>query len=116
MNRDPSNIGGLLSLGCRVGESDASSPRFKAPLRCTAALVGTLFASAVLGQVNVTTQHNDSQRTGANLNETVLTPANVNPAQFGKLYSIAVDGQSYTQPYTSRISCFLAGSRTTYKR
>jgi hypothetical protein len=79
MNRDPRDTGGLLSLGCRVLEGDASSPRFTAPLRCMAVLVGILFASVVLGQVNVTTQHDDNQGTGANLNETVLTPANVKP-------------------------------------
>jgi hypothetical protein len=52
--------------------------------------------------------HDPAQRyqgTGANLNETVLTPANVNPAQFGKLYSITLDGQSYTQPlYVSNLA------------
>lgn len=34
---------------------------------------------------NVLTYHNDLSSTGANLQETVLTPANVNASQFGKL-------------------------------
>ncbi len=49
-------------------------------------------------QVDVLTQHNDNARTGANLRETVLTPANVNKAGFGMLFKRAVDDQLYTQP------------------
>ena len=49
-------------------------------------------------QVDVLTQHNDNARTGANLREMVLTPANVNKAQFGMLFKRTVDDQLYTQP------------------
>ncbi len=55
-------------------------------------------ALAASGQVVVATYHNDNARTGQNTLETVLTPRNVNAAQFGKLYSFPVDGYVYAQP------------------
>lgn len=47
---------------------------------------------------SVTTQHNDVNRTGSNLREPVLNTSNVNVAQFGKLFTRAVDGHIYAQP------------------
>jgi hypothetical protein len=47
---------------------------------------------------DVLTWHNNNQRTGANLAESVLTPATVNAKTFGKLGQAAVDGQVYAQP------------------
>jgi outer membrane protein assembly factor BamB len=48
--------------------------------------------------VSVTTYHNDNSRRGLNDKETILTHANVNPTQFGKLFSQRTDGYSYAQP------------------
>lgn len=64
-----------------------------------------LFASAIQATVNVTTYHNDSAGTGQNTDETILTPSNVNSEQFGKLFTVAVDGYVQAQPlYLSGVS------------
>ena len=70
-----------------------------------AAVFGGLLANTLYAQVNVTTYHNDNARTGQNVQEAVLTPANVNTTQFGKLFTVAVDGWVYAQPlYLSNVS------------
>ena len=46
----------------------------------------------------VLTHHNDNSRTGQNLNESVLSPANVTQSKFGKLFSYPLDGQVFAQP------------------
>jgi len=62
----------------------------------------TVYVSAYPGTY---TFHNDNFRTGQNLNETVLTPANVAAATFGKLSSYALDGMTLASPlYVANVS------------
>ncbi|MGI8841075.1 MAG: hypothetical protein ACR2F8_09915 [Caulobacteraceae bacterium] len=54
--------------------------------------------SIALGEVSVTTWHNDLARTGQNLAETRLTPTSLKSGAFGKRCARRVDGQIYAQP------------------
>jgi len=55
--------------------------------------------------VNVLTYHNDNARTGQNLNETILTPANVASATFGKLGTMPVTTNVDAEPlYASNLT------------
>ena len=57
------------------------------------------FAAALVhAQPSVLTWHNDNARSGQNLQETTLTPANVNFSTFGKLFVIPADGKVDAQP------------------
>src|ERR1043165_258364 len=48
--------------------------------------------------VDVLTHRFNNSRTGANLQETCLTPNNANSKTFGKLFTLSVRGQIYAQP------------------
>jgi hypothetical protein len=50
------------------------------------------FLSFAMAQ-DVLTYHNDNARTGQDLNETALTPKNVNSSSFGQLFTISLDGK-----------------------
>jgi len=49
-------------------------------------------------QNGVFTWHNDAARSGQNLEETILTPSNVNSASFGRLFTLSVDGKVDAEP------------------
>ncbi len=66
--------------------------------RCTLeALESRTLLTAVM-PANQVMYHNDQDSTGDNLAETVLTPANVNSADFGLVARTTLDGQVYAQP------------------
>jgi len=70
------------------------------PLRCLLLqlVVQCVFALSAAAQVNVLTYKNDNARTGQNLDEPLLSPANVSMASFGRRFSHGVDGYLYGQP------------------
>jgi hypothetical protein len=77
--------------------------RCKSPTRLTRALSilalsVCLFQTQLISAASILTQHNDLSRSGANPNETILTTNNVGPSTFGKLFSLAIDGFTYSQP------------------
>jgi hypothetical protein len=75
-----------------------SRQQFLSRIRSLAVL--TLGSASILcfAQTNVLTYRNDNMRTAQNLSETILTPANVWPATFGKLFTYPVDGLVDAQP------------------
>jgi uncharacterized protein (TIGR03437 family) len=75
-------------------------------LRVRRLLIAIAASSLVcFAQINVLTDNYTNDRSNANLQETILTPANVSTGSFGKLGSFPVDGQVYAQPlYVSGVS------------
>jgi hypothetical protein len=82
-------------------DSMFSSALSAAPVRnlCQTLLVVSLaFLSSSFAQLPVLTSRADISRTGANTNETLLTPTNVSKNSFGRLFSVPVDYVVMAQP------------------
>src|SRR5665213_3188776 len=82
---------------------DGTLKRWSRKMKSVGLLRGMLILFLVSGisgvaQVSVLTQHNNLERTGANLHEAVLTHENVNVKQFGMLFKRVLDDQVYGQP------------------
>jgi hypothetical protein len=72
----------------------------------------TVNSGPSVSSIDVVTYHYDNARTGQNLKETALTPANVNSAKFGKLGALMVDGLVDAQPlYLSNVAIPNKGTR-----
>lgn len=72
---------------------------------CSIVLLSLSFIGIAGGQVEVATSHDDAARTGADLQEKILTTSNVKVSSFGKLFAWSVDGQVYAQPlYLSEVA------------
>jgi hypothetical protein len=61
-------------------------------------IIAMMAGASHLCAQDVTTWHYDNARTGVQPKETVLTPSNVNATTFGKVFSLAVNGDVYAQP------------------
>ncbi len=68
------------------------------PIRRLSLCVLAVCSQLSWSQTNIVTYHNDNARTGQNLVETILTPATVQAAKFGKLFSVSMDGKIDAQP------------------
>jgi hypothetical protein len=77
------------------------------PILNSAATVLLLAALSPLNAIatNWLTYHFDNARDGANTNEVVLTPANVNTNTFSRLFTYAVDAEVYAEPlYVAQVA------------
>ncbi len=91
---------GARSATLSIVDNAANSPQ-------TSSLTGT-GGTQLTG---VYTQRYDNTRSGQNIQETTLTPSNVAVGQFGKLFSLPVDGQVYAQPlYVQNVTIPSQGS------
>ena len=92
--------GGNSSVGT-ITTGGVYTPPSSAGKHTVTATVGSATANAtvyVTTDPGVFTYHNDNMRTGDDLNETVMTPSNVNSSDFGKLFSYPLDGLTFASP------------------
>jgi hypothetical protein len=82
-------------LACSSGDHGNSPP---SPIDTSAPEVGTVVEPKTHPVVQVTMNANDLGGSSSNTKETFLNVDNVNAKQFGKLFTVPVDGDQYAQP------------------
>ncbi len=73
-------------------------PSYKWRRISTSLFLLVFLLSSVAAQQSFLTSRGDTTRSGANTNETILTPSNVNSGSFGHLFSVPIDYQALAQP------------------
>jgi len=73
-------------------------PLLLVPVLATCTDTGTNVGPPNPQTVSVLTQHNDNTRAGWNYNEKALNTSTVNVQHFGKVFTVSVDGDVYSQP------------------
>jgi hypothetical protein len=104
--KNTANIPGATSTNYTTPATTAadSGEQFRVIVSNTAGSVTSTAASLAVNPVtggssiDVLTYHYDNFRTGQNVNEMMLTPANVNQTKFAKLGEFLVDGKVDAQP------------------
>ena len=106
--------GGSAAVGTITSTGVYMAPSTTGSHTVTASASGQ-FSNATVYIENVAgmyTHHNDLSRTGQNLAETVLSPANVNSATFGKLATFQMDGIPHASPlYVANVNVPAVGVR-----
>jgi|HubBroStandDraft_1064217.scaffolds.fasta_scaffold23831_2 hypothetical protein len=82
----------VTALTTLFGACSSGGNSAPAPTTSTTTSHGSVSGGSNGTLVDVLTYHNDTMRTGQNLSETALTPANVNSSSFGLLAILAADG------------------------
>ncbi len=86
------------SASAVAGQSTAQFTASSGTLSHAISVVLTVNTAVKALGVDVVTYHNDTARTGLNANESILTTANVNSANFRLLMTLQVDGKVDGQP------------------
>jgi len=92
------SAGGLYTPPPGEAAHSIAATSVQDPTKTGTAIVTVRFPPPLTGYSGVLTSHNDNARTGQYRQETVLTPANVRSATFGKVFSYPVDGFVYPTP------------------
>jgi hypothetical protein len=94
-------VGGSATVGTITATGLYTPPATVGTHTITASTAQSQSANATVYVTNYPgtfTYHNDNARTGANLDELALTPADVNQSSFGKLFSYPLDGLTFASP------------------